>query len=101
MMHTRIDVTGPVNIGNPVEFSILELATQVIDMVGSQSRIIYRPLPENDPKQRRPDISLAQDLLDRKPHIGLMDGLTRTIAYFDRLLSNQELRAQLTREPSV
>ena len=83
------------------EFSILELATQVIDMVGSQSRIIYRPLPENDPKQRRPDISLAQDLLGWKPHIALKDGLTRTIAYFDRLLSNQELRAQLIREPSV
>jgi UDP-glucuronate decarboxylase len=101
LMSTRADATGPVNIGNPTEFSILELATQVIEMVGSQSRIIHRPLPENDPKQRRPDISLAQDLLGWKPHIALKDGLTRTIAYFDRLLSNQELRAQLIREPSV
>jgi UDP-glucuronate decarboxylase len=100
LMATRPNVTGPVNIGNPTEFSILELATQVIDMVGSQSRIIHRPLPENDPKQRRPDISLAQDLLGWKPHIALKDGLTRTIEYFDRLLSNKELRAQLVKEPS-
>ena len=100
LMSTRPEVTGPVNIGNPTEFSILELATQVIDMVGSQSRIIHRPLPENDPKQRQPDISRAQDLLGWKPQIALKDGLTRTIKYFDRLLSNQELRAQLVKEPS-
>jgi UDP-glucuronate decarboxylase len=101
LMSTRPEVTGPVNIGNPTEFSILELATLVIDLVGSRSRIIHRPLPENDPKQRRPDISRAQDLLDWKPQVGLKDGLTRTIAYFDQLLSNQELRDQLVREPSV
>ena len=100
MMDTRADVTGPVNIGNPVEFSILELATQVIDMVGSQSRIIHRPLPENDPKQRRPDISRAQELFGWRPHIALKEGLTSTIAYFDRLLSSQELRAQLIKEPA-
>jgi UDP-glucuronate decarboxylase len=101
LMSTRPEVTGPVNIGNPTEFSILELATLVIDLVGSRSRIIHRPLPENDPKQRRPDISRAQDLLDWKPHIALKDGLTRTVAYFDQLLSNQELRNQLVKEPSV
>jgi len=98
LMATAVEVTGPVNIGNPTEFTILELARQVIDLVGSQSRIIHRPLPENDPKQRQPDISRAQDLLGWKPSIALKDGLTRTIAYFDRLLANQELRAQLAKE---
>jgi UDP-glucuronate decarboxylase len=100
LMATSVEVTGPVNIGNPTEFTILELAKQVIDLVGSQSRIIHRPLPENDPKQRQPDISRAQDLLGWKPSIALKDGLTRTIAYFDRLLANQELRAQLAKEGS-
>jgi UDP-glucuronate decarboxylase len=100
LMATSVEVTGPVNIGNPTEFTILELAKQVIDLVGSQSRIIHRPLPENDPKQRQPDISRAQDLLGWKPSIALKDGLTRTIDYFDRLLANQELRAQLAKEGS-
>jgi UDP-glucuronate decarboxylase len=100
LMATAVEITGPVNIGNPTEFTILELARQVIELVGSQSRIIHRPLPENDPKQRQPDISRAQDLLGWKPSIALKDGLTRTIAYFDRLLANQELRAQLAKEPS-
>jgi UDP-glucuronate decarboxylase len=98
LMSTRDDVTGPMNIGNPTEFTILELASQVIDLVGSRSRIIHRPLPENDPKQRQPDISQAQDLLGWKPTIALKDGLTHTIAYFDRLLSNQDLRAQVAKE---
>ena len=98
LMSTRDDVTGPMNIGNPTEFTILELASQVIDLVGSRSRIIHRPLPENDPKQRQPDISRAQDLLGWKPTIALKDGLTHTIAYFDRLLSNQDLRAQVAKE---
>ena len=101
LMGTRAEVTGPVNIGNPAEFSILELATLVADLVGSRSRIVHRPLPENDPKQRRPDISRAQDLLDWKPHTPLKEGLVHTIAYFERLLSNQELRAQLVNEPTV
>jgi UDP-glucuronate decarboxylase len=87
LMSTDADVTGPLNIGNPIEFTILELARQVIDLVGSHSRIIHRPLPENDPKQRQPDISRAQGLLGWKPCIALKDGLTRTIAYFDLLLS--------------
>jgi UDP-glucuronate decarboxylase len=101
LMATAVEVTGPVNIGNPTEFTILELAKHVIDLVGSPSRIIHRPLPENDPKQRQPDISRAQDLLGWKPSIALKDGLTRTIAYFDRLLANQELRAQLAKEAST
>jgi UDP-glucuronate decarboxylase len=101
LMATAVEVTGPVNIGNPTEFTILELAKHIIDLVGSPSRIIHRPLPENDPKQRQPDISRAQDLLGWKPSIALKDGLTRTIAYFDRLLANQEIRAQLAKEAST
>ncbi len=70
-------------------------------MVGTRSRIPHRPLPENDPKQRQPNISRAQNLLVRKPQIALKDGVTRIIAYFDRLLSIQALRDQLLKEPSL
>ena len=100
LMATPAEVTGPVNIGNPGEFSILELATMVISLTGSHSRIVHRPLPQDDPKQRRPDISRAQEVLDWKPRTPLKEGLTSTIAYFDRLLSDQKLRAQLVKEPS-
>ena len=99
LMATRAEVTGPVNIGNPTEFSMLELAMMVIDLTGSRSRIVHRPRPEDDPRQRRPDISRAQDLLDWKPRTMLKDGLARTITYFDQLLSDQKLRAQLITEP--
>jgi UDP-glucuronate decarboxylase len=95
LMATRPDVTGPVNIGNPVEFSILDLATMVIDLVGSRSRIARRPLPENDPRQRQPDISRARELLGWEPRTVLRDGLVSTIAYFEQLLRNREIRAQL------
>jgi UDP-glucuronate decarboxylase len=98
LMGTPADITGPVNIGNPNEFKIIELAQMVIDLVGSRSRVVRRPLPENDPKQRQPDISRAQELLNWKPHIALKEGLIKTIAYFERLLSEQELRAQLIKE---
>jgi UDP-glucuronate decarboxylase len=101
LMATRAEVTGPVNIGNPAEFSMLELATMVIDLTGSRSRIVHRPRPEDDPEQRRPDISRAQDLFDWKPRTTLKDGLARTITYFDQLLSDQKLRAQLITEPSA
>ena len=99
LMATRAEVTGPVNIGNPTEFSMLELATMVIDLTGSHSRIVHRPRPEDDPRQRRPEISRAQDLLDWKPRTMLKDGLARTITYFEQLLSDQKLRAQLITEP--
>jgi UDP-glucuronate decarboxylase len=98
LMATPVDITGPVNIGNPTEFKIIELAQMVIELVGSRSRVVRRPLPENDPKQRQPDISRAQDLLHWKPRIALKEGLIKTIAYFERLLSEQELRAQLVKE---
>jgi UDP-glucuronate decarboxylase len=101
LMATRADATGPVNIGNPVEFTIQELAMQVVSLIGSRSRIIHRPLPENDPKQRRPDISRAQELLGWRPRVALKDGLMRTIEYFDQLLSDQQLRAQLAQEPAT
>jgi UDP-glucuronate decarboxylase len=84
-----------VNIGNPTEFKVIELAQMTLDLIGSRSRIVHRPLPENDPKQRQPDISLAQKLLDWKPHVPLKEGLAKTIAYFESLLADQGLRAQL------
>ncbi|MBX9649198.1 MAG: SDR family oxidoreductase [Xanthobacteraceae bacterium] len=95
LMGTSHDVTGPVNIGNPDEFSILELASAVIDLTGSSSKIIHKPLPQDDPRQRRPDISLADKELSWVPRTKLKDGLVQTIAYFDNLLSDQALRASL------
>ena len=101
LMATPAEVTGPVNIGNPTEFSMLELATMVIELTGSRSRIVHRPLPEDDPKQRQPDISRAQHLLEWKPRTRLRDGLVSTIAYFDRLLSEQKLQVQVVPESST
>jgi UDP-glucuronate decarboxylase len=95
LMGTSHDVTGPVNIGNPDEFSILELASAVIELTGSSSKIIHKPLPQDDPRQRRPDISLADKELSWAPRTKLKDGLVQTIAYFDNLLSDQALRASL------
>ena len=94
-------VTGPINIGNPTEFKIIELARMVIEMVGSRSRIVRRPLPENDPKQRQPDISRAQERLGWQPRVPLKEGLTKTIAYFEQLLADTAVRAQLTEEMAV
>jgi UDP-glucuronate decarboxylase len=82
MMGAANDVTGPINIGNPNEFSILELAEKVIALTGSKSKIIYRPLPEDDPLQRQPDITLARDHLGWEPQTQLTEGLKRTIDYF-------------------
>ena len=100
-MDTPPDVTGPVNVGNPAEFTIIELAQMLISLVGSRSKIVHRALPENDPKQRQPDISLAQELLGWKPRVALKEGLMRTIKYFERLLSDEALRAQLAKEAMV
>ncbi len=85
MMNTE-SFTGPVNIGNPDEFTILELAQKVIDLIGSKSKIIYQDLPQDDPLQRRPDISLAKKELNWQPKIKLEEGLIKTIKYFDDLL---------------
>jgi UDP-glucuronate decarboxylase len=78
LMAAPAEITGSVNVGNPIEFTIMELATLVVSLVRSRSRIVHRPLPENDPKQRQPDISLAHELLNWKPHIPLKDGLAKT-----------------------
>jgi UDP-glucuronate decarboxylase len=101
LMDTPADITGPVNVGNPTEFTIIELAQMLISLVGSRSKIVHRALPENDPKQRQPDISLAQELLGWKPRVALKEGLMRTIKYFERLLSDEALRAQLAKEAMV
>jgi UDP-glucuronate decarboxylase len=89
MMASPDAVTGPINIGNPGEFTILALAEKVLELTGSRSEIVRRPLPENDPMQRRPDISRAKALLDWAPTIPLETGLQRTIAYFDDLLAGR------------
>jgi dTDP-glucose 4,6-dehydratase len=86
LMDTPDDFTGPVNLGNPVEFTIRELATEVIALTGSSSRIECKPLPADDPRQRKPDIALARRCLDWEPIVQLRDGLAKTIAYFDSLL---------------
>jgi len=85
LMGTPDDVTGPVNLGNPVEFTIRQLAELVIELTGASSKIVSCPLPQDDPKQRRPDIGLAKSLLGWEPRIQLRDGLKKTIDYFDRL----------------
>ena len=85
MMQVK-DFIGPVNVGNPDEFTILELAEQIIDLVGSSSKIVYRPLPKDDPTQRQPDISLAKERLNWQPSVALRDGLKKTIAYFEAVL---------------
>jgi UDP-glucuronate decarboxylase len=95
LMGTSHDVTGPVNIGNPDEFSILELASTVISLTGSSSKIVNKPLPQDDPRQRRPDISKAEEKLSWTPRTKLKEGLVQTIAYFEQLLSDQGLRASL------
>jgi UDP-glucuronate decarboxylase len=92
MMNSSEDVTGPINIGNPVEFTILEIAKKIISLVGSSSKIVRLPLPEDDPKQRRPDIQRARDTLGWEPSIGLEDGLLRTIEYFQTLLSQPNVK---------
>jgi UDP-glucuronate decarboxylase len=88
MMNSRDGFLGPVNIGNPKEFTMLELAEEVLKQVGGRSKLVYLPLPQDDPKQRKPDISLAQSELDWHPSVGLADGLVDTIAYFKRVLAN-------------
>jgi UDP-glucuronate decarboxylase len=89
LMSTADEVTGPINLGNPGEFTIQALAERVIALTGSASRLVHMPLPPDDPRQRRPDISLAVRLLDWKPTIELDEGLSRTIAYFDNLLASE------------
>ena len=86
LMNTGDEVTGPVNLGNPAEFTIRELAEKVLRLTGSRARIVAAPLPADDPAQRRPDIAKAQELLGWQPKITLDDGLARTVEYFRRAL---------------
>jgi UDP-glucuronate decarboxylase len=96
-MKTEDAFVGPINLGNPVEMPIRELAELIVDITGSKSRIEYRSLPKDDPKQRCPDIALAQSNLGWKPRVALKDGLEKTIAYFDELLGAQR---RATAEPA-
>ena len=85
-MATADDFTGPINLGNPVEFTIRELAEKVIEMTGSKSKLDFKPLPSDDPTQRQPDISLARATLGWEPTIKLQEGLAHTIRYFERFV---------------
>jgi UDP-glucuronate decarboxylase len=87
LMDSPDTVTGPINLGNPGEFTIRQLAELVLELTGSRSKLDFRPLPQDDPMQRRPDIDKARELLDWQPTIPLRQGLEKTIAYFDRLLA--------------
>lgn len=90
LMNSDKNVTGPINIGNPVEFTIQTLATKVIDLIGSKSKIVYKNLPFDDPKQRQPNITLANDVLGWQPSIQLEQGLITTIEYFEKILLNSD-----------
>ncbi|MCL6274726.1 SDR family oxidoreductase [Muricauda sp. 2012CJ35-5] len=93
MMGTEDEFIGPINIGNPGEFTMLELAENIIDLTGSKSKIIHLPLPSDDPMQRKPDITLAQEKLSGwSPKVELREGLGHTIAYFDNLLKDQSIK---------
>ncbi|MBQ9445932.1 MAG: SDR family oxidoreductase, partial [Victivallales bacterium] len=89
LMNTSDDVTGPVNVGNPGEFTIRELAEKVIQLTGSKSKLVFKPLPQDDPRQRKPDITLAKQLLNWEPKVPLEEGLKKTIEYFDKLLTGK------------
>ena len=90
MMASSDAVTGPINIGNPDEFTIRELAEKIIEITGSASKLTFHPLPQDDPKQRQPDISMARDILGWQPVVALEQGLKKTIAYFERLLQEMD-----------
>ncbi len=85
-MQTGPAITGPINLGNPTEFSMLELAQEILALTGSSSKLIFKPLPSDDPKQRRPDITLARNLLEWQPKVDLKEGLLSTIRYFEKVL---------------
>ena len=94
-MH-RDDFVGPVNTGNPKEFTILELANLVVELTGSPSKLVFKPLPKDDPTQRKPDIALAKSMLGWEPKIQLEAGLGKTIAYFDGLLKSGAISPAIT-----
>ena len=91
MMDTPPEVTGPINLGNPAEFTVFEIAQTIIEMTGSSSQIVNLPLPEDDPKQRRPDIGAAERVLGWIPSVALKEGLQKTIAYFEGVVAEGKL----------
>ncbi len=100
MMETPSDVTGPINIGNPHEFTIRELAELIIEMTGTKSKIHFEPLPSDDPRQRQPDISIAKEVLKWEPKTQLRDGLAKTIAYFENIVRREgSLRPKASKLP--
>jgi UDP-glucuronate decarboxylase len=86
-MGTEDAFTGPVNLGNPQEFTVRQLAEEILAITGSRSTIVHRPLPADDPRQRQPDIALAKTVLGWTPTVSLKEGLERTVGYFDHMLS--------------
>jgi UDP-glucuronate decarboxylase len=88
LMDTPAEFTGPINIGNPDEFTMLQLAQLVLEKTGSASRIVFKPLPQDDPRQRKPDITLAKRVLDWQPTVKLEEGLIRTIDYFRKVVED-------------
>jgi UDP-glucuronate decarboxylase len=96
VMGTDDSITGPINLGNPEELTVRELAERILALTGSRSRLVYTPLPQDDPRQRCPDIGLARNVLSWAPSVPLDVGLQRTIAYFDRLLSNPVSQERMT-----
>jgi UDP-glucuronate decarboxylase len=95
MMASPVDFTGPVNVGNPTEFTMLQLAETVLRLTASTSKLIFRPLPQDDPRQRKPDISLASKVLGWQPRVSLDDGLKETIAYFRREIESSNFPGRL------
>jgi len=91
MMETGPEVIGPINLGNPTEFTIRQLADLVVELTGSRSEIVHRPLPQDDPQKRRPDISEAERVLGWRPAVSLREGLTKTIPYFERLIAQDDV----------
>ena len=92
MMETKAEIVGPINLGNPEEFTMRELAEQIQQLTGSRSKIVHRPLPQDDPRQRKPDISEAERLLGWRPTTALREGLAKTIPYFENLLAREGRR---------
>ena len=90
-METGPKVIGPINLGNPTEFTIRELAELILELTGSRSKIVHRPLPQDDPQKRRPDISEAERLLGWRPAISLREGLIKTIPYFEQLVAQGDV----------
>jgi UDP-glucuronate decarboxylase len=98
-MASSDSIIGPINIGNPIEFTMLQLATTILDLTGSRSQIVHRPLPQDDPRQRQPNITKAQDFLGWNPITPLKEGLLKTISYFEDLLREPGIMEILGESP--